>query len=187
CWSVALTFAQPLQTQVEACFVRDGPLDWLARNSSKPARGEGEVWVVQSTSSWAERHADSSAQEVIAELSQAMAEVLGQPLPEPGASQAQFWPQARPAEQLKWGALAAPRLNLYVCGDWCRGGGIENGWPSGPQGARALRESCACASRASLPGCDRSEGEAVIQRAHVDAVVGLLDAGVGVVVVAHAD
>src|SRR5690554_7435908 len=78
CWSVALTFAQPLQTQVEACFVRDGPLDWLARNSSKPARGEGEVWVVQSTSSWAERHADSSEQEVIAELSQAMAEVLGQ-------------------------------------------------------------------------------------------------------------
>lgn len=141
CWSVALTFAQPLQTQVEACFVRDGPLDWLARNSSKPARGEGEVWVVQSTSSWAERHADSSAQEVIAELSQAMAEVLGQPLPEPGASQAQFWPQARPAEQLKWGALAAPRLNLYVCGDWCLGGRIENAWLSGRQAARALLDS----------------------------------------------
>lgn len=138
CWSVALTFAEPLQTQVDACFVRDGPLDWLARNSSKPGRGDGEVWVVQSTSSWAERHADSSAQEVIAELSQAMAEVLGQPLPEPGASQAQFWPQARPAEQLKWGALAAPRLNLYVCGDWCLGGRIENAWLSGRQAARAL-------------------------------------------------
>src|SRR5690606_39805902 len=105
CWSVALTIAQPLQTQVEACFVRDVPLDWLARNSSKPARGEGEVRVVQATSSWTEPHADSGGQEVIVELSQAMAEVLGQPLPEPGASQAQFWPQARPAEQLKWGAL----------------------------------------------------------------------------------
>ena len=96
---------------------------------------------MQSTSSWAERHADSSEQEVIAELSQAMAEVLGQPLPEPDASQAQFWPQARPAEQLKWGALAAPRLNLYVCGDWCLGGRIENAWLSGRQAARALLDS----------------------------------------------
>src|SRR5690606_40040356 len=103
--------------------------------------GRGNVCVVRSSSSWAERHADSSAQGVIAELSQDRAVVLGQPLPEPGASQAQFWPQARPAEQLKWGALAAPRLNLYVCGDWCLGGRIENAWLSGRQAARALLDS----------------------------------------------
>lgn len=138
CWTVRLHFTQPLPTIVDACFVRDGPLDWLARNSSKPQRPAGECWVLQSTANWAEQHATANHEQVIAALSQAMAEVMGLSLPITTDRAACFWPQARPAEQLKWGALAAPRLNLYVCGDWCLGGRIENAWLSGRQAARAL-------------------------------------------------
>lgn len=141
CWSVLLEFAQPLPTLVDACFVRDGPLDWLARNNSKPQRSGNESWVLQSTASWAEQHVQLPAAAVVAELALAMERVTGQRLPEPLDSQAHYWPQARPAEQLKWGALAAPRLSLYVCGDWCLGGRIENAWLSGRQAARALLDS----------------------------------------------
>ena len=138
CWTVDLQFAQPLNTPVEACFVRSGPLDWLCRDSSKPQRAAGERWVLQSTASWAEQHADASQEQVISELAMAMARVTGLNLPEPIATTAFFWSQARPAEQLKWGALAAPRLSLYVCGDWCLGGRVENAWLSGRQAAQAL-------------------------------------------------
>ena len=138
CWSVAVQFHQPLPTLVDACFVRDGPLDWLARNSSKPQRPDSETWLLQSTASWAEQHIHSNPEQVIAELSHAMAGVLGLQLPAPCSSQAQYWPHARPAEQVKWGALASTRLNLYVCGDWCLGGRIENAWLSGRQAAKAL-------------------------------------------------
>lgn len=138
CWSVTLQFEQLLPTLVDACFVRDGPLDWLARNNSKPQRGGRETWVLQSTASWAEQHADCLPEQVTAELSQAMANVMGLTLPTDCVSAAYYWPQARPAEQLKWGALAAPRQNLYVCGDWCLGGRLENAWLSGRQAARAL-------------------------------------------------
>ena len=138
CWSVALTFDKPLPTLVDACFVRDGPLDWLARNNSKPQRSGAESWVLQSTASWAEQHSAATSAQVIAELAQAMSVITGLELPQPSNSEAHFWPQARPAEQLKWGALAAPRLNLYVCGDWCMGGRIENAWLSGRQAAKAL-------------------------------------------------
>lgn len=138
CWAVELQFEQPLPTLVDACFVRDGPLDWLCRDTSKPQRAPGERWVLQSTASWAEQHAGASEEQVAAELATAMSSVTGLDLPEPVATTALFWPEARPAEQLKWGALAAPRLNLYVCGDWCLGGRVENAWLSGRQAAEAL-------------------------------------------------
>lgn len=140
CWSVALTFDSPLPTLVDACFVRDGPLDWLARNSSKPHRSGAESWVLQSTASWAEQHSAATSARVIAELGQAMTGITGLELPQPSNSEARYWPHARPAEQFKWGALAAPRLNLYVCGDWCMGGRVENAWLSGRQAAKALLE-----------------------------------------------
>lgn len=138
CWSVAIEFERPLPTLVDACFVRDGPLDWLARNSSKPQRTGDECWVLQSTTIWAEQHAQASAARVIDDLSQAMAQITGLELPAPSRGVARFWSQARPAEQVKWGALAAPKLNLYVCGDWCLGGRVENAWLSGWQAARTL-------------------------------------------------
>lgn len=138
CWAVELQFEQPLSTAVDACFVRDGPLDWLCRDSSKPQRATGERWVLQSTASWAEQHAGASREQVISELATALSRVTGLNLPERVATTALYWPQARPAEQLKWEALAAPRLNLYVCGDWCLGGRVENAWLSGRQAAQAL-------------------------------------------------
>lgn len=138
CWSLALRFARPLDTALDACFVRDGPLDWLARNNSKPQRAADERWVVQSTASWAEEQQHASPEQVVATLQQAMGEVLGMPLPQAEQVELHYWPQARPAEELKWGALAAPKLGLYVCGDWCLGGRIENAWLSGRQAARAL-------------------------------------------------
>jgi len=141
CWSLAMTFEQPLPTQVDACFVRDGPLDWLARNNSKPQRAGNESWVLQSTSTWAEQHEHDQPARVITELSRAMEQITGLTLPAPSSSQARYWAQARPAEELKWGALAAPRLNLYICGDWCLGGRMENAWLSGRQAAKALLDS----------------------------------------------
>jgi len=138
CWSVELQFDQPLPTLVDACFVSDGPLDWLARNSSKPQRQSNESWLLQSTPDWAKQHEHCTADLVITELRHAMGEVMGLELPTPSNSRAYYWPNARPAEQVKWGALAATRLNLYVCGDWCLGGRIENAWLSGQQAAKAL-------------------------------------------------
>ena len=138
CWSVTLQFEQLLPTLVDACFIRTGPLDWLARDSSKPQREGRETWVLQSTASWAEQHRHAPEKEVAAVLAQAMAEVMNLQLPQPIVCRATFWPDARPAQELKWGALAAPRNNLYGCGDGGLGGRIENAWLSGRQAARAL-------------------------------------------------
>lgn len=140
CWSLTAHFATPLATPVDACFVRTGGLDWIARNNSKPGRNSTEVWTLQSTVDWAQTHSDTTPALVAAELLTALWRVLGLPAQPPSATHAQFWAAARPAQPLQWGALAAPELGIYVCGDWCLGGRIENAWLSGLQAAQALLE-----------------------------------------------
>src|SRR5690606_31410131 len=55
-WAVALAFNTPLETPLEGCFVQDSPLDWLARNRSKPGRAVTlDTWVLHATSSWSKQ------------------------------------------------------------------------------------------------------------------------------------
>ncbi|QJD60319.1 NAD(P)-binding protein [Pseudomonas sp. gcc21] len=137
-WTLAVAFEQPLTTPVDACFVRGGPLDWISRNSSKPGRHGNDSWVAHSTPAWAADHLEASPESVAAHLLDALSDVLGIALAEPAFTYAHRWLLARPDETRNWGALAAPELGLYVCGDWCLDGRVENAWLSGQQTARTL-------------------------------------------------
>ncbi|TVP89736.1 MAG: FAD-dependent oxidoreductase [Pseudomonadaceae bacterium] len=137
-WTLALSFNQPLDTPMDACFVREGPIDWISRNSSKPGRDESDTWVIQSTPAWAQAHIDSDKDTVASDLLSAFAEVLSMDLPTAQFTHVHRWLYARPGQQCEWGALAAPELGLYACGDWCLGGRVENAWLSGQQAAKTL-------------------------------------------------
>lgn len=139
-WTLALAFAEPLDTAVEACFVRVGALDWISRNSSKPGRKGLDTWVLQSNPRWAMGNLEAEQVQVCCELRSALAEVLNIALPEPVFEHAHRWLYARSANSCNWGALAAPEKGLYVCGDWCLGGRLENAWISGQQAAQTLLE-----------------------------------------------
>ena len=139
-WTLALGFAEPLDTAVEACFVRVGALDWISRNSSKPGRQGLDTWVLQSNPRWAMGNLETEKSQVCRELSIAFAEVLNLDLPKPAFELAHRWLYARSEGNCNWGALAAPEKGLYVCGDWCLGGRLENAWISGQQAAQTLLE-----------------------------------------------
>ncbi len=138
CWTVALSFTQALPTEVEACFVRHGPLDWISRHLSKPGRSGADSWIIQSSADWAAQHETTDANEVTRRLTDAFAQVLGLELPEADQGIAHRWLYARSVEPYAWGALAAPELGLYVCGDWCLSGRIEGAWLSGRQAANSV-------------------------------------------------
>ena len=137
-WAVAITLPQKLDSSADAVFVRSGPLDWIAREASKPGRANSENWVLQSTPAWAEAHLDDDPAQIVDALVAAMAEVLGLQIPTPVFQQAHRWLYARPAADCEWGALAAPEQGIYVCGDWCLGGRLEAAWVSGQQAAKAV-------------------------------------------------
>ena len=137
-WAVSIGFDQPLDTDVDAAFVRTGPLDWICANHSKPGRAGNCNWVLQSTPQWAQQHLDTPPAEVAGLLLHALGEALQTPLPPAQLLQAHRWLYARPAEDCDWGALAAPDLGLYACGDWCLAGRLEGAWLSGRHAAQAV-------------------------------------------------
>lgn len=140
-WAVALAFAAPLATQVEGCFVQDSPLDWLARNRSKPGRETAlDTWVLHASSAWSKQHLDLPKEQVIEQLHGAFAELIGCAVPAPALSLAHRWLYARPASAHQWGVLADADLGLYACGDWCLSGRVEGAWLSGQEAARRLLE-----------------------------------------------
>ena len=140
-WAVALAFETALDTKMDGCFVQDSPLDWLARNSSKPLRdSQPDTWVLHSTSAWSRQNLDLSKEAVIEQLHGAFAELMHVAIPAPIFTQAHRWLYARPAAAHEWGALADADLGLYACGDWCLSGRVEGAWLSGQEAARRLLE-----------------------------------------------
>ncbi len=138
-WAVALAFETALQTPMEGCFVQDSPLDWLARNRSKPGRDNHlDTWVLHATSHWSKQHLDLPKEAVIEHLHGAFAELLHITMPAPTFTLAHRWLYARPAGAREWGALAD--ADLYVCGDWCLSGRVEGAWLSGQEASRRLLE-----------------------------------------------
>ena len=140
-WAIALAFDTPLDTPMEGCFVQDSPLDWLARNRSKPGRDASlDTWVLHATSAWSKAHLDLSKEAVIEHLHGAFAELLHSAMPAPSFSLAHRWLYARPSASHEFGVLADADLGLYVCGDWCLSGRVEGAWLSGQEVARRLIE-----------------------------------------------
>lgn len=140
-WAVALAFATPLETGLEGCFVQDGPLDWLARNRSKPGRdNQPDTWVLHATSAWTRQHLDMPRERVIEHLHGAFAEMIGCAVPAPTFTLAHRWLYAKPSLAHQWGTLADVDLGLYACGDWCLSGRVEGAWLSGQEAARKLLE-----------------------------------------------
>lgn len=138
-WAVALQFAQALDTPVEACFVQNNPLDWIARSQSKPGREHsGDVWICHASSDWTQAHLELDKDAVCEHLRGALAELLGCTIGAPSEQLAHRWLYARPAHSHEFAALSDPQLGLYACGDWCLGGRVEGAWLSGREAARLL-------------------------------------------------
>ncbi len=127
-WAVMARFAEPLRLPFDAVDVQEGPVAWLSRNTSKPARGDAECWVVLARARWAEAHVEDTFEDVAEALVGAMAERL------PG-----FAPVEAIAHRWRYGLLNQaigpdahldPR-GLGACGDWCVGPRVESAWRSG--------------------------------------------------------
>ncbi|WP_213875274.1 FAD-dependent oxidoreductase [Pseudomonas sp. dw_358] len=138
-WAVAVAFDAPLQTAMQGCFVQDSPLDWVARDRSKPGRDTTrDTWVLHATSTWSRQHIDLPKEQVIEHLHGAFAELLDCTMPAPSFTLAHRWLYARPVGGREWNTLADVDLGVYVCGDWCLSGRVEGAWISGSEAARKL-------------------------------------------------
>ena len=138
CLAVLASFAEPLGVDFGGAFVAESPLAWVARNTSKPGRPDGECWVLHASHEWSRAHLESPGEEVGLSLVRALAHALGRSLPEPASLQSHRWRFARTAKPLAAALSWDAELGLGVCGDWTAGERVEDAFLSGEALAQAM-------------------------------------------------
>ena len=144
CWTLMLAFPQAAQPNLphlgphwNAARSTHHRIAWLARESSKPGRSAIERWTVQASPEWSQRHLEDDAERVKAKLLKAFTEVTGIRA-EPPHADVHRWRYAQTTEPLGKSHLWDARSGLGVCGDWCLGHRVENGFVSGLEMALAI-------------------------------------------------
>ncbi len=139
CWAVMLAF--PDAHDGPDIRTHDGPLAWIARDSSRPGRpGLPECWVGHASPAWSRAHLERSPDDVLPLLRDAFAAATGIGAP-PSAAAVHRWRYARVEA-----ALGQPCLSrsdglpegLAACGDWCLGPRVEAAFESGLAAADTL-------------------------------------------------
>ncbi|HLM44291.1 MAG TPA: FAD-dependent oxidoreductase [Myxococcaceae bacterium] len=129
CWAVMASFDAPVSLPLDGVFVKDSPLSWAARDSSKPGRPPGERWVLHATPEFTREHLEETPEVVAPLLVGAFARAAGLEL-SPREVVAHRWRYARPEPALSEGALFDAELRLGACGDWCAGSRVEGAFLS---------------------------------------------------------
>ena len=136
-WAATLKYHQTIDLGFDAAFVNEAPLRWVARDSSKPGRANGETWLLHADAEWSETHRQSGEKTVAQTLIDAFA-LLGAPSPD--RVQTHFWPWADTETPLTRGSHWDGELAIGLCGDWLNGGKVEGAWLSGSKLATAVIE-----------------------------------------------
>jgi predicted NAD/FAD-dependent oxidoreductase len=140
CQAVMVAFDDSLQASFDAAFVRELPIDWVARNESKPGRAGCEAWVLHATSEWSRQHIDADPEWVVTQILEAFEKVIGRSLPPASHRASHRWRYARTRRSLESDAEWVAASGLGVCGDWLRGNRVEDAFLSGRAIARAILE-----------------------------------------------
>jgi renalase len=141
CWAVLLQIGEPMSLPFDAAFVRDSPLNWMARNSSKPQREGGECWVLHATAAWSAEHLEELPEAVVKTLIEAFWRSTQRAALPIECAVAHRWRYAIPLEPLSQRCLLDPQTHLGACGDWCGGPRVEGAYLSGlAMAERLMRE-----------------------------------------------
>jgi renalase len=144
CWAMMLAFPQaaegrrpPIGPSWNARRVDHPRIVWLARESSKPGREAIERWTVHASIAWSQEHLEDDEERVQAKLIRAFGEVTGIRA-EPTYAQVHRWRYAQTTKPLGRSHIWDAKKGIGVCGDWCLGHRIEDGFVSGLEMALAI-------------------------------------------------
>ena len=134
CWALMLAYA--VRQHGADTRSLDGPLCWIARESSRPGRAPlPDCWVAHGSPTWSAHHLEREPDAVLAELQAAFVAATGIAAA-PVHRAAHRWRFARTKAPLGQACLSDP-AGLVVCGDWCLGGSVEAAFDSGRAAAAA--------------------------------------------------
>lgn len=154
CWALMLDYREELPVSFDAAFVNGtggasfqgdhntcAPLSWIARDSSKPGRPAGEIWVLHASTAWTDAHLEDDPLQVFQSLLGAFNALTGVDAQRyhPRSWRLHRWRYAQALQTNNTpGFICHAGLGLGVCGDWLNKGRVEGAWLSGYQLAQVL-------------------------------------------------
>ncbi|MFO7653581.1 MAG: FAD-dependent oxidoreductase [Candidatus Krumholzibacteriia bacterium] len=173
CLTAMVTFAEPLAVDWDGARVTASPLEWIHRQTGAGGTGiaegpggagvaggpgdaeetgdgaaPGESWVLHATAAYSREHLRDDPQATAWDLVRRLAEEVDRPLPAVQFVRGHRWRYARTHRPLGADHLHDESLGLAVCGDWCRGEGLEDAYVSGA----ALAKEIVARARAAADG-----------------------------------
>ena len=142
-WAVMVRCPAPVPLPWDGAFINDGPLRWVARDSSKPGRTAPpgtETWLLHASPEWSEAHIEDSADNMTATLLAAFA-ALGGPSTHLVQATAHRWRYADTEPALTQGHWWDATACVGMCGDWLNGGKVEGAWLSGQSLAQQVLQA----------------------------------------------
>ena len=117
----------------------DGPLAFIARDSSKPRRPDGVVtWVAQASPDWSAAHLECDKEEIARLMLPLLCQAIGAEPDTVLHLDAHRWRYARVTTPLGQPFLRDTTGTLHLGGDWCLGPRVEAAWSSGTAIARDI-------------------------------------------------
>lgn len=151
CWAVMLSTDIPVALEYGGIFVNQGPLSWVAQDSTKPQRTSfrsalgfsHQNWILHATPAWSLSHLEKPASEIetllVAEFNRLLALWLPEsPSPSWNHVAAHRWRYARGASTESIANNTWEPDGLALAGDWLSGGRVEGAYLSGITAAQQL-------------------------------------------------
>jgi predicted NAD/FAD-dependent oxidoreductase len=138
-------FDGPLDFDLDAAFLDDDVLAWIARETSKPGRpGTPESWTLHAAPAWSARHLERDPSEVATLLLERFFRLIGGQWRPAVHLQGHRWRFARSAEPRRAEPLLVnEEARIGVAGDWTRGDRVEGAFLSGYEVAGEIARAVA--------------------------------------------
>ncbi len=132
CWTGMVGFESRI-AGADVLRFETGNVEWIARNTSKPARetAGNDCWVLHASPAWSLENIDRDKTDLAPEFYGMLTAAMGIPLPPPAKLVAHLWRYARVEKTLGQDFLWDEAQKLGVCGDFCIGARVEAAFTSG--------------------------------------------------------
>ena len=137
CWAVMAAFESRVAVDLDVARPASDALAWVARNGTKPGRGDVDTWVLHGSPAWSTAHLEDDAADVERVLLQTFADLVGA-LPAVRYATAHRWRYALTTRPLGQPYATNAAGTLFLGGDWTLGPRIECAHDSGVAMAAAV-------------------------------------------------
>ena len=140
CFSLMLGFDQDLSLPFDAALVRNSPISWVAKNSSKPGRPTSCSVLVQSTNDWAKKHVDDNHEDIQKTLIEECSRLIDIDLSHHKHSAVYRWLYANTVKHRKNNGepFIDVEKQIAAVGDWCGNARVESALLHGDRLATSL-------------------------------------------------